>query len=456
MEKHIRIKICFIVLLIICIFGFSFSYAQNKETILRIHGSNTIGSKLAPDLAEEFLVKLGASKTKRVEIIKNTEVNIEGTFTQQNVVKIIEIKAHGSSTGFKSLQSGQCDIGMASRQIKDLEEKNLSFLGNMKSIACEHVLAVDGVAIIVNLSNYSISKMDIKNVREIFCCQKTNWKEVDINASDKIIQVLARDKESGTHDCFKSIVLAKKCKLCENSKRFDSNDALSNIVQQNPNAIGYCGLPYVKNNKVLAISDHGPPIRPTVFTIATEDYPLTRRLYFYTPANPNNIYTHNFISFALGKEGQKLVKKNKFIPLTISATEYEVEISQQPQNKQIFTKYLSSVKGAKRLSTNFRFKTAKFDLDTRAIRDMDRMVEFLNEEDIHNTKILLAGFADSRGDYWKNYELSCNRAKTVKDEFRSRGIKVHTIICVSEESPVATNETKAGQSKNRRVEVWIK
>ncbi len=89
-------------------------------------------------------------------------------------------------------------------------------------------------------------------------------------------------------------------------------------MNADPHAIGYCGVPYVKHNKALAISDGGPAVRPTVFTVATEDYPVSRRL-LYTPAVPENRYTQDFIAFALSGEEQKSVRQHKFVDLTVSA-----------------------------------------------------------------------------------------------------------------------------------------
>ena len=65
------------------------------------------------------------------------------------------------------------------------------------------------------------------------------------------------------------------------------------------------------------------------------------------------------------------------------------------------------------------------------------------------------GFADSMGNYWTNYPLSCNRAIAVSKHLCYTGVDIQEIFCVSEEIPVAENETDAGRAKNRRVEVWV-
>jgi phosphate transport system substrate-binding protein len=429
---------------------------QPKEIILRLHGSNTIGAKLASDIAEAFMKILGASTVDRVEIEPFTEMNIEGQFPDQNLIQVIEIKAHGSSTGFDSLKKEQCDIAMSSRKIKEDETSALSFLGDMTDVTCEHVLALDGIAIIIHPENTTISKINIDGIADIFSGKVKNWSQIGGNVAP--INLYARDDNSGTHYTFQNIVLGKN-NLHPSAKRWDSNEDLSNAVSKDVNAIGYCGLSYVNNNKVLRVSDNGSSFFPTEFTIGTEDYPITRRLYLYTPTNPNNSYVRDFVAYALG-DGQTFITENRLMPLSIFAAEYEVEIVGIRQNPEVVDYYLEAVKGAKRLSTNFRFKTDRYDLDTRAVRDLDRMMEFLTKNNVN--EIILSGFADNIGSYQHNYELSCNRAKTIEEELKKRdmlkkgGISKNKVICVSEEVPVASNSTKVGRAKNRRVEVWIR
>uniref|UniRef100_UPI0040576059 substrate-binding domain-containing protein n=1 Tax=Candidatus Electronema sp. TaxID=2698783 RepID=UPI0040576059 len=437
--------------------------AQQRETMLRIHGSNTVGAQLAPDLAAAFLLKQGAAAVRRKEIAAGTEMDVEGDFPGEQRVKVIEIRAHGSSTAFKGLKEEQCDIGMASRKIKDSELKELAALGDMSGGASEHVLALDGVAVIVNSANTAVSKMSFSELAQVFSGEISDWSKLGWTAAP--ISLHARDENSGTHDTFKSLALGEK-KLAA-AQRWDSNEGLSDAVNKDIRALGYCGLPYVKHNKALAISDGGPAVRPTVFTVATEDYPVSRRLYFYTPAVPENPHTQDFISFALGSEGQQLVRKHKFVDLTVSAEEHKVEVALGTnQNYQVLYKYLTAVRGAKRLSASFRFKGETLELDSKGLRDLDRLVDFFAEQG--PKEVVLAGFSDREEDasrraegpvdrrYAENLELSCKRAETVKEELSSRGIKTADLLCVGSELPVAANSTEQGREKNRRVEVWMR
>jgi phosphate transport system substrate-binding protein len=440
------------------------TFAQNKETVLRLHGSNTIGAKLAPDLAAAFLKKLGADAVKQIDRIPGTEMDIEGHFPGTEQTKVIEIRAHGSSTAFKGLKDKQCDIGMASRKIKDSEVNELSFLGDMTGSACEHVLAMDGVAVIVNPSNAAVSKLNVSDLASILSGKINDWSELSWGSAP--ISIQARDENSGTHDTVKGIVLGEK-KFSGSAKRWDSNEMLSDAVSADANAIGYCGMPYVKSNKALEIADGGSFVQPTVFTVGTEDYPLSRRLYFYAPAAPENRHVQDFIAFALSDEGQELVRKHKFVDLTVSAKEHQIKLTPGTNEKyQVLHQYMIAVRGAKRLSANFRFKGETLELDNRALRDLERLAAFLSENTVR--QITLAGFSDRHEDsarkiegsfdsnYAQNLELSCKRAEVVKEELRSRGITVADVLCVGSEMPMASNATATGREKNRRVEVWVR
>lgn len=76
----------------------------------------------------------------------------------------------------------------------------------------------------------------------------------------------------------------------------------------------------------------------------------------------------------------------------------------------------------------------------------------------NNKKIYLSGHSDSRGNAIKNKALALGRANSIKDELINLGVDKERITTVSfgEEKPIASNNTKAGQQKNRRVELEIK
>jgi phosphate transport system substrate-binding protein len=408
---------------------------QNRETILRLHGSNTIGARLAPDLAKAFLRKLGAASVRQKDIAAGTETDIEGDFPEQQRIKVIEIRAHGSSTAFKGLKDGKCDIGMSSRKIKASEAEELAFLGDMSGSASEHVLALDGVAVIVNPANAALWKMDFARLADVFSGKIKNWSELG-GASAPIV-IHARDGKSGTHDTFQSLVLGKQ-ELAASAVRHESNDALSAAVSADVNAIGYCGLAYVQRNKALALADGGRAVPPTVSTVAGEEYPVSRRLHLYTPAVPGNPYIQDFIAFALSQEGQEKVKEGKFVDLTIA-----------PRGAK-------TVGSTSKLSVSFRFKGETLELDNRSLRDLDRLADFLAEQKKKSAELILTGYSDSQDGYAQSLDLSCKRAAAVKEELLSRGIKVADVRCMGQDGLIASSSTEQGREKNGRVEVWVR
>lgn len=432
--------------------AFAENNATSPETLLRLHGSNTIGATLAPALAEHFLRSIGADDIRRLDGSKPEEFRVEGLI--QGKRHAVEIHAHGSSTGFRDLLAEKCDIAMASRKITPEEVTKLSMFGDMTAPASEHVVALDGIAVIVHPAN-PIDTLTIEDLSRIFSGEITDWSAIGGPANP--IALYARDDDSGTYDTFRSLVLGKK-KLVE-AFRFDSNTRLSDSVARDPAAIGFTGLPYIRHAKAIAISDEGTlPAYPTVFTVATEDYPLSRRLYLYTPSSPANPHTRLFADMALSYEGQEIAGSEDigFVNLNVFALKPPV-LEASIANDSLMSSYLNLVGGdAKRLSLSFRFKSGSQSLDNRALRDMNRIVDFLNANRDTYDRLILTGFTDNLGDYRQNHQLALQRARRIEQELYSRGIAVSGVLSAGEEMPVASNRTEAGREKNRRVEIWVK
>ena len=112
---------------------------QEVEVLLRVHGSNTVGASLAPELIRSFLKKQGYTNISTQK--DGVEATISFNQPGKKTLGVIEIKAHGSSTAFNETSSskkvgllgGFCDLGMASRQVKTSEADLLKAkgLGNL-------------------------------------------------------------------------------------------------------------------------------------------------------------------------------------------------------------------------------------------------------------------------------------------------------------------------------------
>ncbi|HIU49778.1 MAG TPA: substrate-binding domain-containing protein [Candidatus Limousia pullorum] len=81
----------------------------------------------------------------------------------------VDIQMNDSSTGIQSVAEGSCDIGMASRELKDSElEKGLT----------PTVIAIDGIAVIANLEN-PVTDLTSEQVKSIYTGEITNWGEIE-------------------------------------------------------------------------------------------------------------------------------------------------------------------------------------------------------------------------------------------------------------------------------------
>ena len=424
----------------------SASTISAQKTILRLAGSNTIGDTLGPSLAEAFLKNLGATEVRTLPGANPQEKVVQGILPNNNSPSYITIAAHGSATAFTTMASGKCDIGMASRKIKFDEADKLSALGNMTSVASEHILGLDGIAVIVNVSN-PLDQLDKEQIMHIFTGQITNWSQVGPYRGT--INLYARNDNSGTYDTFKSLVLGGK-PMTAAVQRFEDSKELSESVANDPNGIGFIGLPYILSAKPIAVSEKGTAaLLPTRLSVATEDYLLSRRLYLYTPSNPKNKYIRSFVEFALSRIGQDVVGSDGFVAQNVTQVAQTVPGNAPEEYKRLTHE-------ANRLSLDFRFQPGQTILDNKARADLDRVVSLIADLKITGDKVMLFGFSDPAGNPETNRKLSLDRARKIANEFALRDLTPAVVQGYGSDLGVAANDTEEGQSKNRRVEIWIK
>jgi phosphate transport system substrate-binding protein len=424
--------------------GESVPAPKPTDRVLSLRGSNTVGFSLAPKLVRAFLEYKGATDiTVRDEMRDHETVwfhaNLKGTSLW------VEINAPGTKFGFQSLAEGHTDVVMASRPINKEEVDKLAKLGDMTAPASENVIATDGVAVIVH-PNLGVTKLTTEQLRGIFSGQIKNWSEV-IGGPSVPIHVFGRDKKSGTHDTFTSLVMDGK--EAATVQQFEDSAALAHTVETTDGAIGYVGLPYIGQTKAVAIQDgEAEPMLPTPFTVATEDYPLSRRLFLYLPESPKDPLARELVDFALSEPAQVLAGDVGFVPLSL-----KMATTKPPASAPAAYSKLAGT--ATRLSLDFRFRLNSADLDSKALHDLDRLTRYLASPINRGRKIALVGFTDAQGTSEKNVTLGRQRATAVADLLQRRGVTPQQIESFGSALPVAPNATEQGRARNRRVEVWL-
>lgn len=223
-------------------------------------------------------------------------------FMDQNPDINISVQGGGSGVGIASIIDGTCDIGNASRPIKDKEiatarEKGVNPVAN--------VIARDAIAVIVNPVN-RINNFSLEQIKAIYTGEVSNWSEVD--GSDQAIVVISRDSSSGTFETFNELALEGD-KVRPDALLQASNAAVATSVANTPGAIGYIGLGYL-TEKIKVITVDG--IAASGETVNSGEYKLARSLFMYTNGEPTDA-VKEFIDFVMSEEGQKLVEENGYI-----------------------------------------------------------------------------------------------------------------------------------------------
>jgi phosphate transport system substrate-binding protein len=437
-------KLCLPFRCISFVFLFSISISSSfAEPLFTIHGSNTIGARLAPELVKAFLWSKGATDIELlISNINESRIQAKMGGFQQTV--FVNIAAHGSGTGFKGLKSGVADIAAASRPAKLKEVNALADFADLTNKRSEHIIGIDGLAIIIHSQN-PIQRLSVQQLRQVFSGEIDDWSQLGGRIGK--INLYSRDDNSGTWDSFKRMVLGKQYSLHAGAKRFEANDELSDEVSSDINGIGFVGLPSVRRAKLIAVSDgFGKALKPNKLSIATEDYALSRRLYFYTDEESENTYVNEFITFVGSTLGQSTVADNGFVAQNIEAV-MPLAYRKLPEDFQKMTPL------GMRLTVNFRFKEGSAQLDNRALKDVERLAQFISRHP--DKRLTLIGFGDYKKSPQRAQLLSKLRAMAVRRELVRQGVYPKHSLGYGAQLPVASNKRESGRYKNRRVEVWL-
>lgn len=204
----------------------------------------------------------------------------------------------GSSSGIQAAAEGRCDIGLASRDLKDEETENLQGT----------VVAIDGIGIIVNPDN-PVTDLTIEQIGKIYSGEITNWKEA--GGSDAPIVCIGREAASGTRDGFEEVTGTKD--QCKYSQELTSTGDVVQTVAGNPNAIGYASAASA-NDSVKMVSVEG--VTPTTETIQDGEYKVQRNFVLVTKKDtPLSQAAQEFFDFATSPQADSLVTEAGAVPV---------------------------------------------------------------------------------------------------------------------------------------------
>jgi phosphate transport system substrate-binding protein len=245
---------------------------------LSIKGSDTLGAKLVPQLAESFR-SAGNSDVK------------------------FEIAAEGSTTAFPALANGTAQIGMSSREVKEEES---TFCKTKGVYLKEHLICYDMLVIILN-RNSPLTALTKAQVAKIFTGQIKDWSE--IGGGSGPISIYTRNTSSGTYKDWQKLAMGGR-DYPSSSLKMAGNEQISQEVAKNKNGIGYVGLAFAKAKDIKAIKiDDIQPIAQNA-----KKYAYSRPCFLYVPDKMTPEAT-SFMSFVESAAGQEIVRNVGFIPM---------------------------------------------------------------------------------------------------------------------------------------------
>lgn len=205
----------------------------------------------------------------------------------------------GSGSGITAVTEGNCDIGLASRNLKDEEKNGLT----------STTVAIDGIAMIVNTAN-EVSDLSLDQIAKIYTGEITNWK--DVGGADQEIVVIGREAGSGTRDGFESITgTSDKCQM---DQELTSTGAVIQAVGANEAAIGYASLAAVDDTiKTLTVEG----VAPSEKTVLDGTYKIQRNFNMITNDSKElSPAAQAFLDFATSLEAASLIEAAGAVPVS--------------------------------------------------------------------------------------------------------------------------------------------
>jgi phosphate transport system substrate-binding protein len=251
----------------------------------------------------------------------------EGFKTQYPSVRI-QVEGKGSNSAPPALTEGTAQLGPMSRLMKDAETDAFEKKHGYKPTAIR--VAIDALAVYVNKDN-PLEKLTLPQVDAIFSKGRkgggaediATWGQLGLTGdwAKKPISLYGRNSASGTYVYFKEHALYKG-DYKDTVKEQPGSAAVVNGVTEDAAGIGYSGIGYRTSGvKPLSIAAKAGD---TYFSTDAENvysgkYPISRFLYVYVnkaPNKPLDPLVNEFVNFVLSQEGQEIVVKDGYLPLT--------------------------------------------------------------------------------------------------------------------------------------------
>jgi len=286
-------------------------------------------------------VKVDASVTAYQKVSGvSGNINSVGSDTMNNLMALwgetfqklypnvkIQVEGKGSSTAPPALIAGTSQFGPMSREMKPTEIDQFEHKYGYKPTQIR--TSYDALAVWVNKDN-PLEKLTLAQADAAFSKTRkrgfkavANWGDLGLTAdwAGRPISLYGRNSASGTYGFFKEHTL-QGGDYKDAVKEQPGSASVVQGVTEDRFGMGYSGIGYrtsgVKALK-LADKDGGTFFDGSYENVTSGKYPLSRFLYIYVnraPGKPLDPLVKEFVRLVLSKEGQEVVVKDGYLPLT--------------------------------------------------------------------------------------------------------------------------------------------
>lgn len=249
----------------------------------------------------------------------------------------IQVEGKGSSTAPPALISSTAQLGPMSREMKSTEIDAFEAKFGYKPTQIR--VAIDALAVYVNKDN-PLEKLTLPEVDAIFSKTRScdlpddivTWGQVGLSApwDSKPISAYGRNSASGTYGFFKTVALCDG-DFKDTVKEQPGSASVVQGVTEDIVGIGYSGIGY-KTSGVKTLELATKPDQPyygtDAETVLSGKYPLARFLFIYVNRKPGTSLdpvVHQFLASVLSREGQQVVVKDGYLPLSASVVAEELK-----------------------------------------------------------------------------------------------------------------------------------
>ena len=246
----------------------------------------------------------------------------------------IQVEGKGSSTAPPALIAGSAQFGPMSRAMRSTEIDQFEQKHGYKPTQLRS--SYDALAVYVSKDN-PLEKLTMAELDGVFSKTRrrggknvTTWGQLGLTGdwANRPISLYGRNSASGTYGFFKEQVL-KTGDFKDNVKEQPGSASVVQGVTEDRFGIGYSGIGYRTSGvKALQLAEKpGAYFEGNQENVVAATYPLNRFLYIYVnraPGKPLEPVVREFVKFIYSKEGQEIVIKDGYMPLSAAIAKVEV------------------------------------------------------------------------------------------------------------------------------------